>query len=138
MGASWNIQGWLYYAVDLWQGCPEKGIPNKKIIKRINETQNVFTDFNPANYIWCPRTDIFANGDGYFLYPGMYGPIGSSRLHTIRDGLEDIELLKQIKNQTIRNTYIHQLVITPTNYNMNSLLLEKIRRQIANLILSQK
>ncbi|EDQ88638.1 uncharacterized protein MONBRDRAFT_9044 [Monosiga brevicollis MX1] len=29
-----------------------------------------FTDFPAANYIWSPRTDIFANGDGYFMCVG--------------------------------------------------------------------
>ena len=29
-----------------------------------------YTNFPAANYIWSPRTDIFANGDGYFMWVG--------------------------------------------------------------------
>jgi hypothetical protein len=32
----------------------------------VNNT--AYTNFPAANYIWSPRTDIFANGDGYFMY----------------------------------------------------------------------
>ncbi len=38
-----------------------------------------------------------SNGDGYLMYPGrpygIYGPVGSVRLHSIRDGNEDYDLL---------------------------------------------
>lgn len=38
-----------------------------------------------------------ANGDGYLLYPGkpygVYGPVGTIRLESIRDGMEDYEIL---------------------------------------------
>ena len=130
LGASYNIQGWLYYAVNLWNGCPGKGIPNKHIIHRyFDSTHNIvtpFTDFNPANYIWCPRTDIFANGDGYFMYPGVDGPVTTSRLTNIRDGLEDILLLR-MNDQN--KQFINQIVTGPTQYILNPILLEKIRRE---------
>ena len=54
------------------------------------------TDWDPANYVWLPRHDIFANGDGYFLYPGPNGPLPSVRLHNIRDGFEDVELFRYV------------------------------------------
>ena len=57
-----------------------------------NATHPALTNFDPANYIWCKDPDrlydIFANGDGYFVYPGPAGPIPSVRLEAIRDGLE--------------------------------------------------
>lgn len=38
-----------------------------------------------------------SNGDGYLMYPGrpygIYGPVGTVRLHSIRDGNEDYDLL---------------------------------------------
>ena len=34
-------------------------------------------NFDPANFIWAPRTDIWANGDGAFIYPG---PIDANRI----------------------------------------------------------
>lgn len=45
-----------------------------------------------------------ANGDGYLLYPGKVygidGPVGSIRLHSIRDGMEDYEVLYALGNMT--------------------------------------
>lgn len=52
-----------------------------------------FTDFDPANYVWAPKdTDIWANGDGQFVYPGSDGPVSTVRLEVMRDGLEDWEV----------------------------------------------
>lgn len=45
-----------------------------------------------------------ANGDGYLLYPGKVygidGPVGSIRLHSIRDGMEDYEVQYDLGNMT--------------------------------------
>lgn len=42
-----------------------------------------------------------ANGDGFLFYPGkrygVEGPVGSIRLHAIRDGLEEYETLEAVK-----------------------------------------
>ena len=42
-----------------------------------------------------------ANGDGYLVYPGrpygIYGPVGTVRLHGLRDGFEDYELLASLQ-----------------------------------------
>lgn len=50
---------------------------------------------DPERYPGC-------NGDGFLLYPGriygIYGPIGSVRLHSIRDGNEDYDLLYDLEN----------------------------------------
>lgn len=46
---------------------------------------------------------IDANGDGFLFYPGkkygIVGPIGSRRLHSIRDGLEEFEIINALKEQ---------------------------------------
>lgn len=43
----------------------------------------------------------FANGDGYLVYPGkpygIDGPVGTVRLQSFRDGMEDYEILYQIE-----------------------------------------
>lgn len=42
------------------------------------------------------------NGDGYLVYPGdvygIDGPVGSIRLESIRDGLEEYEMLADLEN----------------------------------------
>lgn len=43
-----------------------------------------------------------AYGDGFFFYPGsiygIYGPVHSMRLYTVRDGMEDYEALADLEN----------------------------------------
>ena len=43
------------------------------------------------------------NGDGFLFYPGkpygIEGPVGSIRLHSIRDGLEDYETIWQLRER---------------------------------------
>ena len=135
--SEYNITGWLYYDVALWNGCPSEGIPAKTIITRYNNT-SPFTTFNPANYIWCPRTDIFANGDGYFIYPGKYGPVTTSRLQNIRDGLEDLELIRMLKYQNNITYFVNKIVQSSTEFNLNPILLTQTRKQIYQTILYQR
>jgi len=42
------------------------------------------------------------NGNGYIVYPGPKGPLGSIRLKTIRDGLEDYDYLLALKKLLAR------------------------------------
>ena len=84
--------GWLYYATNLW--IAGAGLTHT-VVQRIDNTP--FVDFDPGNYVWLPEySDIFANGDGQFIYPGPNGPLGSARLAALRDGLEDWELLQRL------------------------------------------
>lgn len=66
-----------------------------------------------------------ANGDGYLVYPGkMYGvdgPVGTIRLDAIRDGNEDYELIKILKQKYAEqgldaNNIIHLLTKSIYNY----------------------
>ena len=91
LACSQNVGGWLYYSVVRWVRYPISNEP----ISRIDGTSR--TNFDPANYIWYPRTDIFANGDGNFVYPRENGPVPSIRLHNLRDGFEDAELLHMLR-----------------------------------------
>lgn len=88
------VDGWLYYAIDLWRRVPS----TNATLQRLDNTAR--TNFDPANFIWYPDTSIFANGDGYFIYPGPDGPIPTVRLHNFRDGFEDIELLRMLDLNT--------------------------------------
>jgi hypothetical protein len=85
--------GWLYYAVNLWRPC-DNPLCARNVTTKAPLVQNMsspFVQFPVANYIWQPAiNDIFANGDGQFLYPCEGGaPCGSVRLSALRDGLED-------------------------------------------------
>lgn len=120
--------GWLYYAVDLWN--PELGFP-RKVMQTISGTP--FTNFNPGNYVWAPvYDDIFANGDGQYVYPGPLGPISTIRLEAIRDGLEDWELFLQAGATAIPSIQI--LVRQPTDWTEDPTLLELTRRAIGQAL----
>ena len=121
------VSGWLYYSSVMWKRYPS----SSAVMERLNGTAR--TDFDPANYIWLPRTDIFANGDGNFVYPGASGPIPSIRLMNIRDGFEDAELVRMLTLEQV-NGIISPLVSSATNYTLDPLLLEKQRLLAASMI----
>ena len=128
LASSEPVDGWLYYAIDLWRRVPF----SNTTLQRLDNTAR--TNFDPANYIWYPDTNIFANGDGYFIYPGPDGPIPTVRLHNFRDGFEDIELLRMLDSNTIQQL-VQPLVRSPTNYTLDPYLLEQTRKKVAELIM---
>ena len=127
LGSAHQVGGWLYYSDVMWQRYPSSHSP----MLRINNTAR--TDFDPANYIWLPRTDIFANGDGNFVYPGQGFPIPSVRLHNLRDGFEDVELFRMLDLEKV-GPIVEPLVRSPTNYTLDPILLEKQRELAASLV----
>eukprot|EP00755_Sulcionema_specki_P018301 Sspe_Gene.66551::Locus_39313_Transcript_1_1_Confidence_1.000_Length_1770::g.66551::m.66551 len=136
LAAANNVDGWLYYATALWRAYP--GTEHTPIRKVKNTPM---TDFNPANYIWSPRTDIFSNGDGQFIYPGEDStgpiPVASARLRLMRDAVEDQVLISMAKakaGETKVNELIRKVVQSPTVHNDDPVLLEETRRQIAALL----
>lgn len=131
-----NVDGWLYYATDVWRPRPgSKHAPMRRI------RRSPKTDFDPSNYIWAPRTDIFANGDGQFVYPGVDAadnatpaPVASARLELQRDAVEDAHLLRLARKTLGANAtsaFIRQLVRSPTDHTDDPALLEKTRRALA-------
>ena len=127
LGSAHPVSGWLYYSSVMWNRYPS----SKAVMAKISGTAR--TDFDPANYIWLPRTDIFANGDGNFVYPGNSGPIPSVRLMNIRDGFEDAELFRKLTLEQVHEI-ISPLVSSATNYTLDPLLLEKQRLLAASMI----
>ncbi|KAK8812368.1 hypothetical protein WA158_007602 [Blastocystis sp. Blastoise] len=127
------VTGWLYYATVIYNNYPGRG--TKPNTHRIGDT--AFTDFPPANYIWDPRTDIYANGDGQWIYPGESGPIDSQRLCSLQDGMEDFELMKMLDPE-VAKPLIHKLVRSAIDHTDDAQLLEQVRREAAKLILEKK
>ena len=89
----------LPQATDLWENCPTSPHAwqheNITVMRRINGT-SMLTDFLADSVIWCGQKlfQFWVNGDGYYMYPGPDGPISTSRLESIRDALEDMELFR--------------------------------------------
>lgn len=128
LASAHQISGWLFWSDVMWQRYPTANTP----ISRLEGTAR--TDFDPANYVWYPETDIFVNGDGNLLYPGSEGPVQSVRLHNIRDGFEDAELLKMVASSAAQSL-VQPLVRSATDYTLDPLLLEQQRLQAAELVL---
>ena len=87
MQAEYNVVGNLYWATDLYARYdPSKGYQS------IDEYyEGVATRLNGAN------------GEGFLFYPGkkygVEGPLGSMRLEAIRDGMEEYEILYEVKQR---------------------------------------
>jgi hypothetical protein len=76
-----NIQGFLYWGVDVWKSGPP------------------LAQYDETNYAtWNPNSFATFNGDGYLLYPGANNtPVDSVRLANLRDGFEDYDLFVEAR-----------------------------------------
>jgi hypothetical protein len=77
-------------------------------------------------------------GDGSLLYPGkkvgIDGPVGSLRLETLRDSLEDFDYLTladRLLGPDVTNSYIVKIARSSTDYQRDPIQFEKFRRKLA-------
>jgi hypothetical protein len=100
------------------------------------------SNWDPANWIWSPRTDIWANGDGVFIYPSALdenkvgGVISTIRFEAQRDGIEDWHIARAISNRSLAKQLVNTLVSAPTVWSANLTLLEEIRLELLTLAAS--
>lgn len=139
LAASRPYDGWLYWMDDLWRACPGQPHGEKKHVARaVNETHPAMLDFNPANFIWCKPSmgqwehHLFANGDGFFVYPGPTGPLASQRLEVIRDGLEDWEALAMLPQGGAVEKAVGSAVQGPTRYSLDPKAVSAVRLAFLN------
>ena len=87
MQAEYNVVGNLYWATDLYA----RYDPSKGYLSIDEYYEGVATRLNGAN------------GEGFLFYPGkkygINGPLGSMRLEAIRDGMEEYEILYEVKQR---------------------------------------
>lgn len=85
MQADYGVVGNLYWATNLYNAY----------------TSEEFLE-DPYDYAMRYQGAGGANGDGFLFYPGnkygIEGPVGSIRLQTIRDGMEEYEILRCIED----------------------------------------
>jgi len=128
LAAKRHYNGWLYWVDDLWRSCPQVGDSARHHLRPINSTHTALMDFPPESYIWCPQIqNIFANGDGYYVYPGEHGPINSQRLQQIRDGLEEVELFRMLPDKSSIAELTKSLVRGPTDWTDDPTKLRSVR-----------
>eukprot|EP00930_Biecheleria_cincta_P028194 TRINITY_DN19665_c0_g1_i1.p1 TRINITY_DN19665_c0_g1~~TRINITY_DN19665_c0_g1_i1.p1 ORF type:complete len:624 (-),score=107.13 TRINITY_DN19665_c0_g1_i1:12-1883(-) len=134
--------GWLYYKTNLWRPCNSKKCGGAQVPKPLRRLPHrsfentAFTEFPVANYIWQGTyDDMFANGDGMFVYPCENGPCSSMRLESIRDGLEDWELFRRLGPAAV--PLLEQVVSGPQEWDADPHLVESIRRQAAEQLMEK-
>ncbi len=88
---TYNADGWLYYLVDGWEDLDHHE-PLRLLPGTSTRTNFSAIRFNGAAIPGQPNA--FSNGDGILIYPGLSGPLASTRVERYRDGLEDLELLR--------------------------------------------
>jgi hypothetical protein len=78
-----GAQGLLYWGVNHWPGAEGRTMAP-----------------TPTGTRWpaAPWNDGGRDGDGYFIYPGPDGPLGSTRLEILRDGMEDYDALVMLRD----------------------------------------
>ncbi|XSS46467.1 DUF4091 domain-containing protein [Propionibacteriaceae bacterium Y2011] len=77
-----NVEGILYYATNRWP-LGDRG-------DQLLVDDGILSAWNPATYFGTA-------GDGSIFYPGPDGPMASLRLENVRDGLEDYNLMQELK-----------------------------------------
>lgn len=116
---SFDSEGFLYWSANFWGG-----------------VDNPWTDAATVKFL---SKEVF--GDGLLLYNGNFanvdGPCASLRLEIVRDGLEDIELLKMAENVLGREwvmSKVKSVSRSVTSYTMSPLTFNTVRDEIADAL----
>jgi len=134
MAARTSMTGWLYYAVDLWDtGCNVN--PDAHTFMSRENILTAKTNFNPGNCIWEEEygDNFFANGDGQFIYPGADGPIPTTRLVNIRDGLQDAEMFRMLEEDDMKSL-IERVVRNATDFTSDAVLFDQVRKEAGDMV----
>jgi hypothetical protein len=136
MQKKYSVTGNLYWATTIFQKYTRNGY--------------VYRDLWNDPLSWAANNPT--NGDGFLVYPGkdygVYGPISTIRLESIREGMEDYEylyLLESLLNQRMEKYgvdvalneyvgYLYDMLFSGTIANTDVRNLEFARREVASLI----
>jgi hypothetical protein len=80
-----GVNGFLYYYLNRW--------PNQVAPMSLDAAHNLTA--------WDPASFGTANGDGCLFYAGPAGPITTIRFESIRDGIEEFELLHMLTERKV-------------------------------------
>ena len=103
-GAShYNTDGYLHWGLNQYQADPYQ----------VSAVKHPSPGAGPTNYLPA--------GDTHILYPGDNRPLSSLRFEAHREGIEDYELLEQlkVKDPTAYRNSMERLFRTYTDYNVN-------------------
>ena len=147
MGAmpfKYKVGGCLHYAIANWNFGTSSGLI----------TSGPYTNWDPRT-VYSDSSHGWVDGDGSFYCPGPTGPIPTTRLENIRDGLEDYEYLALLKSiaRTVnrcptapeQQTFVSEanallaipssVMTSVTSYTRNPADLYNFRQQVAQKII---
>lgn len=75
-------------------------------------------------------------GDTHIIYPGVDGPLSSTRLEAHRIGIEDYELLTdlKLKNKEVAHTLINKLFRNYTDYSTSIKEYREVKKQVLEVV----
>jgi len=109
----YGLTGYLHWGLNYWQGDPYKDLePN----------------WGGDSYL--------PPGDSHIVYPGPRGPISSIRFETLRDGVEDYELLKLLESKDPKKArkICDSIVRSLTDYTLDPAEFRKARAEIVKAL----
>jgi hypothetical protein len=154
-----GVSGWLYFEVSEWRFDSGPKYPASKPYENHTHPMPMLPSFvrqpndgfveervpggESASRLTFNVNKYYANvygggttaGDGVFIYPGRNGPVSGARLETWRDGSEDAELFMRLPLLQ-RQQLVHRLVRSIGEWEDDPLLLERVRREAAQAVLS--
>ncbi len=84
-------------------------------------------------------SNVSVNGDGQYYYPCEHGmPCATTRISNIRDGLEDWEMFRRIKNKTQVLALIRSVVRGASDWTTDPHAIEMTRRAALELLVRQQ
>jgi hypothetical protein len=158
--ANEGVSGWLYFEVSEWKFDTGPSYPHPEpyhnhsmampwlppfvrqpndgfIEERVggHQSETAWTGgsrltFNVNKYYSNVYGGGTTAGDGVFVYPGRDGPVAGARMENWRDGSEDIEIFARLPASS-RLLFIHRLVRSIGEWEINATLLEQTRREAA-------
>ena len=140
MSYHYGIQGFLYFAVDIWdtpKSLPPGGRLSVDEYDRANYANWKANTYGKTSYGY-PR-----NGGGYLLYPGKGNtPIPSMRLAHVRDGFEDYDLFVEAEALAVGDSKaagrVRELLDFSTPFESPLIVSRKKWTKVDNLLMERR
>ncbi|MCP3933562.1 MAG: DUF4091 domain-containing protein [Bacteroidetes bacterium] len=112
--AHYNTFGYLHWGLNQFYGDPFE--------------QSVIHHPSPV----ASANNFLPAGDTHVVYPGKEGPLSSIRFEAHRIGIEDYELLQELKKQepALHDTLIKKLFRSYTDYNISTKAYRKVKKKL--------
>lgn len=133
LAAQSNLSGWLYWYINYGWSTTSPSYGQQILPLQPLDQRTGYSSFNAT----VTNGDFYTNGDGNWMYPGLYGPLSSLRLEAYRMGLEDRALLALL-GELDRAELSERLVRSAKNWTLDAQILERARRDAAARIGSMR